>query len=132
MIWIEKCLSGAISWHKSITGAGIKTLILSNSNKVDKVSKVANDLGTDYINFAKKPFKKGFIRAKERLGLNENEIASVGDQIFTDVIGAKRCKMKSILVKPVNTREFWYTKWKRPMEAWLIKRFLKKEERKAS
>ena len=67
MIWIEKCLSGAISWHKSIIEANIKTLILSNSNKVDKVSKVANDLGTEYINFAKKPLKKGFIRAKEKL-----------------------------------------------------------------
>lgn len=69
---------------------------------------------------------------RKNYGFASDEIASVGDQIFTDVIGAKRCKMKSILVKPVNPREYWYTKWKRPMEAWLIKRFLKKEERKAS
>lgn len=76
--------------------------------------------------------KKDLFVQKKNYGLNENEIASVGDQIFTDVIGAKRCKMKSILVKPVNPKEFWYTKWKRPMEAWLIKRYLKKVERKAS
>ena len=69
---------------------------------------------------------------KKSCGLNENEIASVGDQIFTDVIGAKRCKMKSILVKPINSKEFWYTKWKRPMEAFVIKMYLKKVERKAN
>ena len=69
---------------------------------------------------------------KRNYGLKESEIASVGDQIFTDVIGAKRCKMQSILVKPINTREFWYTKWKRPLEAWLIKNYLKKVERKAN
>lgn len=72
------------------------------------------------------------LRQKKNYGLKEDEIASVGDQIFTDVIGAKRCKMQSILVKPVDSRDFWYTKWKRPMEAWLIKRYLKNSERKAS
>ena len=64
--------------------------------------------------------------------MKEEEIASVGDQIFTDVIGANRCKMKSILVKPVDCRDFWYTKWKRPVEALIIKRYLKNYERKAS
>ena len=63
----RKMLEGAISWHNSIIKSNIKTLILSNSNKVDKVSKVANDLGIDFINFARKPFKQGFIRAKEKL-----------------------------------------------------------------
>ena len=76
--------------------------------------------------------KKDLLRQKKNYGLKEDEIASVGDQIFTDVIGAKRCKMQSILVKPVDSRDFWYTKWKRPMEAWLIKRYLKNSERKAS
>lgn len=41
--------------------------------------------------------------------------------------------MKSILVKPVDpNRDFWYTKWKRPIEAWIIKKYLKDVERKAN
>lgn len=40
--------------------------------------------------------------------------------------------MQSILVKPVDPRDFWYTKWKRPIESLLVKRYLKKSERKAN
>ena len=107
-------------------------MIVSNTSKVDKASKVANELDIDYINFAKKPAKGGFLKAKNIMKLEAEEIASVGDQIFTDVIGANRCKMKSILVKPVDPeRDLWYTKWKRPIEAWIIKKYLKNIEGKA-
>ena len=63
----KKMLDGAIEWHKLIIDSGIKTIILSNTNKIEKVSRVANDLGIDYINFAKKPAKSGFIKAKDKL-----------------------------------------------------------------
>ena len=63
----KKMLDGAIEWHKLIIDSGIKTIILSNTNKIEKVSKVANALGIDYINFAKKPAKSGFIKAKDKL-----------------------------------------------------------------
>ena len=71
------------------------------------------------------------LKQRKNCGLKVEEIASVGDQIFTDVIGAKRCNMQSILVKPVDCRDFWYTKWKRPFENWLIKRYLKNYDGKA-
>ena len=126
----KKMLDGAKEWHDSVRDAGIKTMIVSNTSKQEKASKVANELGIDYINFAKKPAKGGFLKAQKIMGLKENEIASVGDQIFTDVIGANRCKMQSILVKPVDPeRDLWYTKWKRPIEAWIIKKYLKNKER---
>ena len=129
----RKMLEGAKKWHDSMVENGIKTIIVSNTSKADKASKIANDFDIEYINFAKKPAKGGFIKAKQKLGLKAEEIASVGDQIFTDVIGANRCKMKSILVKPVDPeRDLWYTKWKRPIERWVIKRYLKKVEGKAN
>ena len=128
----RKMLEGAKQWHDSVVEAGIKTMIVSNTSKVDKASKVANELGIEFINFAKKPAKGGFLKAQKMMMLKSEEIASVGDQIFTDVIGANRCKMKSILVKPVDPeRDLWYTKWKRPFEAWIIKKYLKKVEGKA-
>lgn len=63
----RKMLDGSIEWHKKIIDNGIKTIIVSNTNKIDKVSKVAKDLGIDFINFAKKPSKKGFLKAKRQL-----------------------------------------------------------------
>ncbi|MBR2289998.1 MAG: YqeG family HAD IIIA-type phosphatase [Clostridia bacterium] len=129
----KKMLDGAKDWHSSVTNAGVKTMIVSNTSHQEKASKVADELGIKYINFAKKPAKGGFLKAQKMMGLQENEIASVGDQIFTDVLGANRCKMKSILVKPVDPeRDLWYTKWKRPIEAWIIKKYLKKMEGKTN
>ena len=63
----RKMLEGAKKWHEQITDSGIKTIILSNTSKEDKASGVAEKLGIEYINLAKKPFKKGFLRAKEKL-----------------------------------------------------------------
>ena len=63
----KKMLDGAINWHKSIVDSNIKTIIVSNTSKIAKASKVADDLGIEYINFAKKPAKGGFIKAKEKL-----------------------------------------------------------------
>ncbi|MBO6243046.1 MAG: HAD hydrolase-like protein, partial [Clostridia bacterium] len=55
-------------------------------------------------------------------------IAVVGDQIFTDVIGGNRCKMYTILIKPIDEKDFWYTAWKRPLENKIIDRYLKNKE----
>ena len=53
---------------------------------------------------------------QKKLNLKAENIAVVGDQIFTDVIGGNRCKMFTILVDPVDKKDFWYTAWKRPIE----------------
>ena len=64
----KKLLEGVLEWHRNIITSGVETIILSNSNKLEKVSKVAKDLGIkEYITFAKKPSKKGFVKAKEKL-----------------------------------------------------------------
>lgn len=81
-----KVLEGAAKWCEDLKANNIKLCILSNTNKTDKVKKVADELKLEYINFAKKPFKKGFKKAAKLLGLNEKNIAVVGDQIMTDVL----------------------------------------------
>lgn len=62
--------------------------------------------------------------------LPSEQIAVVGDQIFTDVIGANRAKMFSILVKPINEKDIWVTKIKRPIENRIIQKYLKQEEQR--
>ena len=54
----------------------------------------------------------------------------VGDQIFTDVIGANRCNMFSILVKPIEEKDYLITKIKRPLEKFIIKKYEKNKIKK--
>ena len=82
----HKILEGVKDWCEELKREGIKLCILSNTNKIEKVKKVAKELDIPYINFAKKPFKKGFKRATELLGLEPQNMAVAGDQIMTDVL----------------------------------------------
>ena len=84
-----KILEGSKEWCDNLKKEGIKLCILSNTNKIEKVKKVARELDLQYINFAKKPFKKGFKKAINLLKLNAENIAVVGDQIMTDVLRRK-------------------------------------------
>lgn len=128
LIDIDKnILEGAIEWCEALKKEGIKICILSNTSKKEKAENVANELNIPFINFAKKPFKKGFFRGQKILEIeNRSQIAVVGDQIFTDVIGANRVGMISVLVKPVCEKDLWYTRVKRPLENKIIERYCKK------
>ena len=116
-----------VEWSKLLQGQGIKMYILSNTNKKSKVKNVAEKLEIPYEIFAKKPLKKGFYKVKQMLNIKSENIAVVGDQIFTDIIGGNRCNMFTILVDPINKKEFWYTAWKRPIENRIKKKLVKGE-----
>ena len=94
------------------------------------MEKVAGKLDIPYVFFAKKPLKIGFKKAQKYLKENSENIAVVGDQIFTDVIGGNRAKMFTILVEPINEKDFWYTKWKRPIERRIKENFMKRTKEK--
>ena len=127
----KNLLKGADEWVKRLKEKGLKFMILSNSNQEEKVKNVANVLGIPYFYFATKPLKRGFKKAQKELQLEKNEIAVIGDQIFTDIIGANRSKMFSILVNPVAKKDLFMTKIKRPLEEMIVKSYVKKtkEER---
>ena len=108
-------------WVEEVKQAGYQICILSNSNKVDKIEKVAETLKIEYIMSARKPLKRGFKQVARRMQLPYENIAVIGDQVFTDVLGANRMNMFSIYVEPISKKEYWYTKWKRPIEAFILK-----------
>lgn len=114
------------NWAKELNGQGMKLYILSNTNKKKKVISIAKKLGVPYKSFAKKPLKSGFLKVQKELGFKPEQIAVVGDQIFTDVIGGNRCNMFTILVDSIDDKDFWYTIWKRPLENVLKKKFREK------
>lgn len=124
LIDIDKNMpEGIPKWIENLKKQGIALCIVSNTNHKEKVENVAKKLGIPYIYFAKKPLKGGFKRAKEILKLENEQIGVVGDQIMTDVIGANRCKMFPILVKPIDEKDIWITKIKRPIENKIIEKY---------
>lgn len=118
-------IEGLEEWYMNIKANDIKCCILSNSHKKEKVKKVAEKLDIPYIFFGKKPLKSGFKKAAKILDLKRENIAVVGDQIFTDVLGANRCKMIPILVKPISEKDIIVTVIKRPIEKYIINKYLK-------
>ena len=83
---------------------GLHTCLLSN-NKEPRVSPFAQAVGSPYIYKAGKPGRAGYERAMETMGTDRSTTLFVGDQLFTDVYGARRTGIFSILVKPIHPRE---------------------------
>lgn len=117
-------------WCENLKEKGIKFCIVSNSNKKEKVKMVAEKLQVPYISFGMKPLKIGLNKARKILELENKNIAVIGDQIFTDVFGANRNKMFSILVKPLETKDIFITRIKRPLEKAIIRKYLKQKGEK--
>jgi len=117
---------GCYKWIKEAKELGYKICILSNSVNLKKVRRIMTDLGILGLCFAKKPSTKGFEMALNLLDLKKEEVIMIGDQVFTDVWGANRFGIKSILVNPINKKEGPFTLIKRPIEKIILKKL--KEE----
>lgn len=113
---------GSYNWIKEAKKLGYKVCILSNSINLKKVRKIMNDLEIFGLCFAKKPSRKGFAMALNLLDLKKEEVVMIGDQLFTDVLGANRFGIKSILVKPLSKKEGIFTLLKRPFERMILKK----------
>lgn len=99
-----------VRWMESLRNAGIRTVIVSNSRKENRVPDISRALGLPYIVKAGKPSRKGFLRAAEIIGTEPEHIAAIGDQIFTDVLGAKRAGCKAYIVYPRGINESpWFS-----------------------
>ena len=83
---------------------GMKSCLISN-NKEERVKRFNKEIGTLYIFDAHKPSGKNYKKAMELMGTNLENTVFVGDQLFTDVYGAKRIGMKNILVRPIDPKE---------------------------
>lgn len=95
---------GAVEWARSLQDEGFQVIIVSN-NYERRVSAFAEEFGLPFISFAIKPLPIGYLKARSRLHRTCRECAIIGDQIFTDVIGANLCGMKSILLSPIEPEE---------------------------
>lgn len=105
---------------------GFKSCFLSN-NQIERVSSFSDSVGGQFIENAHKPSVKNYHRAMELLGTDTGNTIFIGDQLFTDIYGAKRAGIRSILVKPIHPKEEIQIVLKRYLER-IVLYFYQKEE----
>ena len=93
-------------WLVRMRDSGIALCIVSNSRR-DRVPKFCREYGMDCITHAKKPFPKGISECLRKYGIPAENAALIGDQIFTDTLGANNAGVMSILVKAIDNHNFW-------------------------
>lgn len=93
-------------WMDALQAAGIRILVLSN-NKESRVKRFCAPLGVPYIHRAVKPFGRGFRRGARVLALPMQQIAVVGDQIYTDTFGGNCAGAVTCFIRSINRGDFW-------------------------
>lgn len=94
----------AITFIENLKELGFQICLLSNNDE-KRVASFNKPLQVHYIYKAGKPLSKGYVKAMEVLGTDISNTLFVGDQIFTDVWGARRIGIFSILLDPINPKE---------------------------
>lgn len=118
----------AIAFFERLRGMGYDTMLLSN-NKEPRVQGFAGQVGSKYIYKANKPSRTGYEKAMEQMGTTKETTLFVGDQLFTDVWGAKRTGIESYLVKPIHPKEEIQIVIKRRLE-WVVLYFYHRQKKK--
>ncbi len=108
-----------LAWVAQARERGFKMVMVSN-NFSERVNAVAEQLQITCIPNALKPLPFGFIRALKALELPRRQVAVVGDQLFTDVLGAKFCGLYTILTEPIEQHDFPITRFFRFFERLML------------
>lgn len=89
-------------WKEELNELGITLFVLSNSRKSRRCPDFCAALDVPYLRHAGKPSTKGFFKAMNEQGVTAEQTVMVGDQLFTDGLGANRAGVPVYLVKPVE------------------------------
>ncbi len=122
--------SEAVSdWIRTMLNADVSIIVLTN-NSEKRVQTFCETLPVSFVHRARKPGSRGFQRALKKLSLSPDQVAGVGDQIFTDVLGAKRSGLMAILVEPLHLKGHFFFSLRRWLESPFIRRALRRENAK--
>jgi uncharacterized protein len=109
-----------LDWVARARERGFRIVMLSN-NFSERVNTLAARLNVECFPNALKPLPFGFLKAKRCLRLRRRQIAVVGDQLFTDVLGGKLCGLYTILTEPIEAKDFPVTRFFRFFEGLLLR-----------
>lgn len=114
-------------WLDTMRKADIRMTVVSNSWEW-RVAPFANRIGLRHTSLSCKPLPFGFLRGIRRLQLKRHECLAIGDQVFTDIIGANLCGVRCVQLQPILLETGKpILKLKRRLERWLYKRKWGKE-----
>ena len=118
----------SIALFQRLHGLGYKTMLLSN-NKEPRVKMFHDGVHSPYIYKAGKPSVKNYKKAMEQMKTTTQNTLFVGDQLFTDIWGAKKAGIRTILVKPIHPKEEIQIVLKRRLE-WIVLFLYHREQKK--
>ena len=104
---------------------GFKVILFSNSGKT-RLQPFKDAFNIDTAANSKKPLKGKYQKIMKLYNFKESEIACIGDQLLTDILGANRVGLTSILINPVSNVDFFATKFNRLLER-PIRHYLQKK-----
>ena len=113
---------GLTEWIAKMSDSGIKLMVLSNSKRF-RIEPFAARIGLPFISLGCKPLPTGYLRGVKALGEKRKNVAIVGDQIFTDILGGNIVGVKSILLTPIKLEDGWSFKVRRKLEKKLYKKY---------
>ena len=109
-------------WLAEMRAAEIGLIIISNNSRM-RVAPFAQILSLDFVSRAMKPLPFGYWHASKKLGTHAWQIAIVGDQIFTDILGGNICKMQTILLEPIEPERGLFFRIKRRIETVILRNY---------
>lgn len=114
----------SIALFRRLREIGYESVLLSN-NKETRVKPFSDAVDSHYIHKAGKPSVRNYYKAMDIMHTGPETTIFVGDQLFTDVWGAKKAGMKTWLVKPIHPKEEIQIVLKRRLE-WIVLFFYKR------
>lgn len=119
---------GVMEWLEAAKAEGLRLMILSN-NSPERVKPFAEMLRLDFEANGKKPLPYGYIRTIKRMEIKKSEVLTIGDQIFTDVLGARLAGIYCIFVDPIENEHTAFFRFKRRMEQPILALFERRNSR---
>lgn len=90
------------AWRAQLQGLGLTLFVLSNSRKSRRCPEFCQALEVPFLRHAGKPKTAGYRKAMEQMGARPEETVMLGDQLFTDALGANLAGVEVFLVRPIE------------------------------
>lgn len=113
---------GLLEWIDRMNKNGIKLMVLSNSKR-KRIEPFAARISLPFISLGCKPLPTGYLRGVRALGEKRKNVAIVGDQIFTDVLGGNLVGVKTVLLTPIKPEDGLSFKIRRNLEKKIYKHY---------
>lgn len=120
-----------LDWLALMKKKNVQLMIVSN-NTNERIKPFAEKLGIEYVAMGCKPMTRGFTLAQRKFGIDKKQIAVIGDQIYTDIVGGNLKGCFTILVTPFQLEKNRFFKLKRWLEAGHIKRYKQRISREGN